>query len=276
MAKSDDAEISVMRTVGKELAASLLVAISMLQLYHADVQAGATASTDRQSVSTVNVIFDTDVWGDIDDVLAFAMLHALHDRGEVNLLAVTISTDEKWCAPYVDLVNTFYGHSQVPVGVVRGGPTTETFRELMPDVSWPLTEYTRLIAQRKNSDGSLVHPRRLSEATRLPEAVSLLRGTLAGQPDGSVVMIQVGFSTNLARLLRSPADEHSALGGRDLIRKKVRLLSVMAGVFAPTKFRGTAYTTDRPESNLLFDVPSAKELFSNWPTPLVATGLETG
>jgi len=38
------------------------------------------------------VIFDTDIWSDIDDALALAMLHALHDRHEINLAAVTIST----------------------------------------------------------------------------------------------------------------------------------------------------------------------------------------
>lgn len=31
----------------------------------------------------VKVIFDTDMWGDIDDVLALARLHSLQARGEV-------------------------------------------------------------------------------------------------------------------------------------------------------------------------------------------------
>jgi len=66
-----------------------------------------------------NVIFDTDIWSDIDDALALAMLHALHDRHEINLAAVTISTREKSSATYVDLVNTFYGHPGIPIGLVR-------------------------------------------------------------------------------------------------------------------------------------------------------------
>src|SRR5688572_27952688 len=118
----------------------------------------------------VNVIFDTDVWGDIDDALALAMLHTLHDRREVNLLAVTISTDDPWCAPYVDLVNTFYGHAQIPVGVVRDGVGAAAFRKIFPEQTWPTTRYTELIAQRKKDDGSLAYPHRLVDGAKAPEA----------------------------------------------------------------------------------------------------------
>jgi len=224
----------------------------------------------------INVIFDTDVWSDIDDMLALAMLNTLHDRGELNLVAVTISTDDKWCAPYVDLVNTFYAHPQIPVGIVHNGMNTEAFRKKYPDMTWPVTEYTRLVAQRKNKDGSLVYPHRLIDGTKAPEAVSLLRKTLAAQPDGSVVMIQVGYSTNLARLLESGADAASALNGRDLIRKKVRLLSAMAGNFSETTSAGKAWPKGTPEFNLMSDVPSAQKVFSEWPTPVVASGFEIG
>ena len=45
-------------------------------------------------------------------------------------------------------------------------------------------------------------------------------------------LIQVGFSTNLARLIESAPDRYSDLSGMDLVKKKVRLLTVMAGNFA--------------------------------------------
>src|SRR3984885_3391067 len=91
----------------------LAVGISAARVSLAD-----TLSTSEQPISMpaprplspINVIFDTDIWSDIDDALALAMLHALQDRHEVTLLAVTISTDDPWCAAYVSLVNTFYGH----------------------------------------------------------------------------------------------------------------------------------------------------------------------
>jgi inosine-uridine nucleoside N-ribohydrolase len=90
-------------------------------------------------------------------------------------------------------------------------------------------------------------------------------------------MIQVGYSTNLARLLDSAPDAASPLSGRDLIRKKVRLLSVMAGNFAATTSNdGKTLEKGQPEFNLMIDVPSAQKLFSNWPIPIVDSGFEIG
>jgi purine nucleosidase len=254
----------------KTLAAVLLLAIQVApRVSYADspsITVPWTADANEHR-APVNVIFDTDMWSDIDDALALAMLHALQDRHEINLVAVTVSTGEKWCASYVDLINTFYGHPRVPIGLVRNGLDTEAFRKIYPTVTWPVTRYTELLSQERQQNGSLVYPHRLIDGTRAPEAVSLLRKTLAAQPDGSVVMIQVGYSTNLARLLDSAADAVSALNGPDLVRKKVRLLSVMAGNFA---------ASGSPEFNLESDVPAAQKLFSYWPTPIVASGFEVG
>jgi hypothetical protein len=72
------------------------------------------------------IIFDTDMGNDVDDALALAMLHAFQNRHEVNLLAVTITKDNQWAAPYVDVVNGFYGHSEIPIGAVRNGKTPES------------------------------------------------------------------------------------------------------------------------------------------------------
>ena len=46
-------------------------------------------------------------------------INALQSRGEARLLAVTITKDSKSAGPYVDLVNTFYGRADIPIGVVR-------------------------------------------------------------------------------------------------------------------------------------------------------------
>jgi inosine-uridine nucleoside N-ribohydrolase len=200
------------------------------------------------------IIFDTDMGNDVDDALALAMLHAFQNRHEVNLLAVTITKDNKWAAPYVDVVNDFYGHSEIPIGTVRNGKTPES----NPMIQVP--------SERRRPDGSFVYPHRILDGAQAPEAVSVLRQTLAKQADGSVVIVQVGFSTNLARLLETKPDAVSPDEGPTLIRKKVRLLSIMAGNFA----------NGQPEFNLAQDVPSAVKLFHDWPTPIVVSGFEIG
>ncbi|HSB74657.1 MAG TPA: nucleoside hydrolase [Terriglobales bacterium] len=202
----------------------------------------------------VRIIFDTDMGNDIDDALALAMLHAFESRGEAKLLAVTITKDNRWAAPYVDLVNTFYGRGDIPVGMVHNGKTPES----NPMIQGP--------AERKRPDGSYVYPHRITDGSQAPDAVFLLRQVLAQQPDGGVVIVQTGFSTNLARLLDSPPDGASPLGGRELAAKKVRLLVAMAGNYVSTK----------PEFNVETDVPSASKVFAEWPTPVVVSGFEVG
>lgn len=204
----------------------------------------------------VPLIFDTDIGDDIDDALALAMIHALMSRGECKLLAVTITKDEPMSAAFVDVVNTFYGRGHIPIGVVHDGPAREPSR------------YTILADQRDG--GHLRYPHRLLSGKQAPEAVALLRKTLAAADDGSVVVVQVGASTNLARLLASGKDQHSDLPGVELIKKKVRLLSVMAGSFAA---KGGL---DQPEYNVKIDIPGAQTLVANWPTPIVFSGFEIG
>src|SRR3984885_5119474 len=150
------------------------------------------------------VVFDTDMGNDVDDALALAMLHAFANRGEVKLLAVTVSKDNPWAAEYVRMVDEYYGRGAIPVGIVHDGKTPEDGL------------YVRQVCE--------LHGRRPNKAS-VSDAVELLRKTLAAESDGAVTLIQVGFSTNLARLLESTPDHGSTLNGLTLVKKKVRLLT---------------------------------------------------
>ena len=200
------------------------------------------AAASLAGAAPVRVIFDTDMGNDIDDAVALAILHALESRGEAKLLAVTITKDNPQAAAFVDLVNTFYGRPEIPIGVVKSGKTPADSAML------------RVPVEKKRADGSMVYPRRLADA---PEATALLRRILERESDGAVVFVQVGFSTNLARLLDSAPE---------LVARKVRLLSVMAGAFPAGK----------PEYNVKTDIPSARKVFAEWPSPVVFSGWEVG
>jgi uncharacterized Ntn-hydrolase superfamily protein/inosine-uridine nucleoside N-ribohydrolase len=212
----------------------------------------AVAMAERR----VPLIFDTDMGNDIDDALALGVIHALQSRGECELLAVTLSKDNAFAAPFVDLVNTFYGRPRIPIGVVKEGKTPEE------------SKYIRLPAEARGEDGRQRYPHRLLSGEDAPEAVDLLRKVLAAQPDGSVVISVVGFSTNLARLLDSRADQHSPMTGAELVACKCRLLVMMAGMFSPEK--------RQKEYNVYIDLDAAKKVFEAWPTPIVASGFEIG
>ena len=206
-----------------------------------------------QAQEARRLIFDTDMGNDVDDALALAMIHTLETRGACKLLAVTITKDNPKAGPFVDAINTFYHRGDIPIGVVRGGVTPEPGR------------FLKLI------DDESRYPHDLRSNADAPEAVEVLRRTLAAQPDASVTLVQVGFFTNFARLLASPADAISPLAGRDLIAKKVVQLSVMAGSFQAIKGEKRFL-----EYNVKMDVPSAQRLVKEWPTPIVWSGFEIG
>lgn len=210
----------------------------------------------------VPVIFDTDICGDCDDVAALAMLHALESREQCRLLAVTVSANHPLAAPFVDGINRFYGRAEIPVGVVRPGGVEEQ------------SVYLKL-AEATSDDpafaGKERYPHLLRDARDAPDAVSVLRAALAGAEDGSVVMIQVGFSTNLARLLASPPDAVSALDGKALVARKVKCLELMAGAFRPID-GNDAYE----EYNVVKDREAAATLAAEWPTEMIWSGFEIG
>lgn len=202
----------------------------------------------------IGIIFDTDMGNDIDDALALGVLHALADRRECRILAVTSSKDDEDSLPYCDVVNTFYGRGDIPLGAVRGGKTPEPSR------------YTRPIVHAKDGNEDR-YPHDLRHNKDAPDAVEVFRKVLAEQADQSVIFVQVGFSTNLARLLDSSPDQYAPWNGRDLVARKCRLLSMMAGWFTPDR---------KKEYNVFIDAPSARKLFALWPTPIVVSGFEIG
>lgn len=204
----------------------------------------------------VKIIFDTDITGDVDDVLALAMLHNLADRGACELKSVTISKTHRLAAPFVDAVNTFYGRPDLPIGVSANAPYRDS-------------KYLQL-AEKKNRKGGWFYPRDLVK----PEnAVNLLRRILAQAEDRSVAIVQVGLAVNIADLLDSQADRFSELNGIELIRKKAHHLSVMAGAFET--IRGNNHYL---EANVRNHVPSMQKLARDWPaeTPVIWSGFEIG
>lgn len=217
---------------------------------------GAAASSTPKT-EPVRIIFDTDIGNDVDDVMALAMLHALQARGDCELLGVTITKPDELAGPFVDAINTFYGRPGLPIGFTRAGLKNEPSKFLS-------------LADVKEA-GKLRYPHSLKRSSDAPAAAQVLRQLLSRQPDDSVVIIQVGFFSNLGALLDTPADARSPLPGRALVQLKVRMLSVMAGAFQTIE-HNNHYT----EYNVINDVPAAQKLARDWPTPIVWSGFEIG
>ncbi len=215
----------------------LLLALLMLSLLQTPCRG--------DDVPHARVVFDTDITGDVDDVLALAMLHTLADRGECSIEAVTVSKINPLAAAFVDAVNTFYGRPDIPIGVTRDAQIRDS-------------RYLHLV-ETKDGD-QFRYPHDLLSGDDAPDAVSVLRRVLAAADDRSITLVQVGLAANLADLAESGPDAISPLAGPELISRKVRLVSVMAGAFAPV--RGDAHYL---EANVRNGITSMQRFAANWP-----------
>ena len=81
--------------------------------------------------SQQKVIFDTDMAWDWDDVGAMAVLHALADLGEAEILGMGISingTSADWSPHTIDIINTYYNRPDIPIGkAISGGSVRDQF-----------------------------------------------------------------------------------------------------------------------------------------------------
>ena len=205
------------------------------------------------SGNTTRVIFDTDIGADIDDALALAMLYNYLDMGWIDLMAVMSCKDHPYSPRYIDVMNIWYGYPDLPIGIVIDGVKHDT------------SAYTRHVVE-MNQDGRPIFNRSFQDGRDFPVAVGLYRKLLSESADSSVVIIAVGQSTNLARLLESNPDEFSPLSGLELVSLKVDFLSMMAGNFRES----------RPETNIFNDSLSAARVIASWPTEIYFSPYDVG
>lgn len=238
-----------MATYPRHLLCFTLCVFSSLPV-HAAAAEQALDAVPSGPGAPVKIFFDTDMMTDCDDAGALAILHALADAGECEILATVVSSADPWSAATVDAINRYYLRPELRVGMVKDGGVREK------------SKYTRRIGED--------FPNGCRQAEAIPDALAIYRDVLQPQPDGSVVVVTVGYLTNLRNLLRQPAgDGHPS--GADLIRRKVRKWVCMGG-----NFIGHPPRDDLRLGNVNFqrDAASAVEVIRNWPTPVVFAGRE--
>ena len=204
------------------------------------------------------VILDTDIGSSTDDLFALEMLYRYEDEGRCRLLGVMVDREGERNAAFADVMNTYFGHGDVPIGLVRDG-----IKE--PKV-W--IDYAH-VADTKDGEGQPMFRRTVADYSSLPDGWQLYRRLLAAQPDRSVSIVSVGFVTCLAQLLTSGADEYSSLTGVELVRRKVKCIYLQGGMFGEA---------EEPDFNFAQGITFAKTFFQNWPqeVDMVFSPMETG
>ncbi len=203
----------------------------------------------------MGVIFETDYGNDADDALALEFICKYCDMGKFKLLGVSTHKEGENVCRAVDGSLNWYGYGKVPVA------------KSPAPVSRPNegNHYADSVALCRNSKGKPAF--RQTKKGKFENAVEFYRRTLAGQPDSSVTIISVGFATNLAMLLDSKADKFSPLTGRELVAKKVKMLSTMMGCYRENPFS---------EYNVNCDIPAMRKVMNEWPGEIVQNPFEIG
>ena len=204
------------------------------------------------------IIFDTDLGSSTDDLFALEMLYRYEDEGRCRLLGVIVDREGEQNAAFADVMNTYFGHGDVPVGLVRDG--------IKDPKVW--IDYAH-VADTKDAEELPMFSRSTADYSSLPDGWQLYRRLLAAQPDRSVSIVSVGFVTCLAQLLTSGADGFSPLSGVELVRRKVKCIYLQGGVFGESV---------EPDFNFAQGITFAQTFFQNWPqdVDMVFSPMEVG
>ena len=192
----------------------------------------------------VKIIFDTDMESDVDDVGALAMLHGLSEQDQCEILATISSSLNPWAAPTIDVINTFFGHPDIPIGNVK---TFGVYRN---------SKYSRSIVDK--------YPQDIGLGENAPDAVDIYRKILSEQPDSSIIIVSVGYVTNLYNLLKSGPDDYSPLPGPALVQKKVKHYVCMGGRYPLQQDPGKW-------GNFKPDPRAIQYVAQFWPTDIIFT-----
>ena len=216
--------------------------------------------TDGQSGNQNKIwaILDTDIGSSTDDLIALNTLYEADRAGLLDLKAVMVSRMGLCCLQLTDIMNTYYGFSDVEIGGVHDGVLNPPVFIDYWKITDPITYTDEPTFRRTLSDDRL---------QALPAADKLYRKWLSQAKDQSVAIFSIGFVTNLSRLLQSGADEYSPLSGVELVQRKVKALYVQGGHFGKAM---------EPDYNFTQDKANAKVLMEKWPVDIYFSPQETG
>jgi inosine-uridine nucleoside N-ribohydrolase len=200
----------------------------------------------------VGAFFDTD-FSTIDSLLAVSLLYGLQNKNDCRVAIITMSRPNLAVAGFADAVQRFYhgpagNFSQLPpIGMRTEGSPGET----SPAFTAPF--------QKKRPDGTPVYKNQVRTVIDTGDPITLIRNYLEAQRDQNAFFVLSGPASNLAAALTFP-------GLKPLIAAKIKYLVIAGGAFPG----GPA------EAHIKEDLPAVAKLLAEWPTPIVAAGVEVG
>lgn len=202
------------------------------------------------------IIFDTDIGGDCDDVVALDLLISAHQQGLCDFLGVSCNSAVSEGAGCARSVLKYRGMGNLPLSALPGWKTRDNCYGVIVSRTFP--ELSRMDVP-------------------FPAPLNMLRKLVAENP--GVALVSVGNLINMAALLESGPDEYSPLNGVELCKRNVSAFYVMGGCFVPEKeATGNPNLRDTPfaECNIKQDVPASVSFFKLAPCPVYLLPWEAG
>lgn len=211
------------------------------------------------------IIFDTDLGGDCDDVVALDLLLSAHKAGECDLLGVTYSYYARFAPGCIYEILKQYGCETIPIARMDIPAGRKEY----------IGTYAKPVVERFGDDHTPTYE-------NTPEAVRFLRGLLAA--NDHVTLVVTGSMSNLCGLMQSGADDLSPLDGMALMTASVDEVAVMGCNFwhenamnpDPGYISPDGTLNAVCEWNIFCDIPGARYAFHNCPVPLVCIPFELG
>ena len=183
---------------------------------------------------------------EIDQVLALAMLFGFESAREAKVASLSVSRYDLNAAAFCDAVSRFYG------GQAGGGfqPSRAGLPIGFTPAGKPAGDVPMLLAalSRKTPEGKPLYDSTIHKLNDTADVAAGIRNAISAQQEQNSVVILSGPATNLVQALALP-------GPKDLFAQRVRLLVVT-------------------DEGLQGDIPAARKLFAEWPTPIAMAGAE--
>jgi hypothetical protein len=209
----------------------------------------------------IGIALDGDLGNRIDAILAVAMLNGLTAKTEARRISLSVSRPSLVSAQIADVVAGFYRAR--PPGAPTGGVGAITEGMVgMPEGGPAVASDKPALAstlEKKTAEGAPVYRSAITGLVGTAESAVLIRNLLLAQHDGNAAIVLAGPATGVVRML-------NLYRSGPQITAKCRELVVAAGSFA----------AGAPDATIKTDVPAARKLFAEWPTPIVAVGTEVG
>ena len=194
-----------------------------------------------------NIILDTDIGPDCDDVGALAVLISYAKEYGNKILGVCNCTSNIYGTATIDAVKNFCDSDDFVVGMYS-----------KPDFYADHAKYNKYIAETYSENYK-------NNTLKYLPHVEFYRSLLANSEDDSVVLITIGMFNCLSDFLKSQPDEISPLTGIELVKKKVNALVSMAAIYPAGR-----------EFNVLCDFEASKYCFDNFPRPIYLSDFKIG